>query len=176
MLQRIANIIQDYRERVRELPYVPRTSYVRDSLGYRGDANKLFLTFLFCVRNIGIQFLKDVELIRIKMLCNACGRDMTCCPDSSKADGFRWRCRRMVAGTRCSASRSIRYGSLFQRSHLTLQEVFYLTFDILRREPAHLIEREHHFCHHTIAEWGIFCRDICRAAARNSAVLTSPLR
>ena len=62
------------------MPYVPRTSYGRDSLGYRGDANKLFLTFLFCDRNIGIQFRKDVGLIRSKMLCNACGRDMTYYP------------------------------------------------------------------------------------------------
>ena len=99
-MQHIASIIQDYQERVRELPSVPRTSYGRDSLGYRGDANKLFMTFLFCDRNIGIQFLKDVGLIRSKMLCNACGRDMTYYQDSSKADGFRWRCSRMVAGTR----------------------------------------------------------------------------
>ena len=73
--------------------------YGRDSLVYRGDAKKLFLTFLFCDRNIGIQFLKDVGLIRSKMLCNCCGRDMTCYQYSSKADGFRWRRRRMIAGT-----------------------------------------------------------------------------
>ena len=65
----------------------------------------------------------------------------------------------MVARTRCCAPRSTSQGSLFQRSHLTFQEVLYLTFDILRREPAHQIEREHHFSRHTIAEWGMFCRE-----------------
>ena len=69
MVQRITNIIKDYQDRVRELPYVPVTSFGRDSLGYPGDANKLFLAFLFGDRSIGIQFLKDVGLIRSKVQC-----------------------------------------------------------------------------------------------------------
>ena len=77
MVQRITNITKDYQDRVRKLPYVPATSFGRDSLGYPGDANNLFLAFLFCDRSIGIQFLKDVGLIRSKVQCNSCGRDMT---------------------------------------------------------------------------------------------------
>jgi len=42
------------------MPNVPKTSYGRDSLGYGGDANKLFLTFLFSDHAIGIQFITDV--------------------------------------------------------------------------------------------------------------------
>ena len=86
MVQRITNIIKDYQDRVRELPYVPATSFGRDSLGYPGDANKLFLTFLFCDRSMCIQFLKDVGLIRSKVQCNSCGRDMTWYADPSKLD------------------------------------------------------------------------------------------
>ena len=59
------------------MPYVPETSFRRDSLGYCGDANKLFLTFLFSDHAIGLQFLKDVGLIRSKVQCNSCGFDMT---------------------------------------------------------------------------------------------------
>jgi hypothetical protein len=81
-------------------------SFRRDSLGYPGDVNKLFLTFLFSDHNIGIQFLKDVGLICSKFQCNLCSRDMTWYADPSNLDGFRWQCRRMVAGTRCSGSRS----------------------------------------------------------------------
>jgi transposase-like protein len=65
----------------------------------------------------------------------------------------------MVGGTRCYGSRSIRHGSCFQQSNLALQEVLYLTYDILRREPAKHIQDEHHFNDHTIAEWGMFCRE-----------------
>ena len=46
MVQLITHTIKDYQERLREMRYVPLT-YFRDSLGYCGDANTLFLTFLF---------------------------------------------------------------------------------------------------------------------------------
>ena len=111
------------------MPYVPQMSFRRDSLGFSGDAI-IFLTFLFSDHAIGLEFLKDTWLIRSKVQCNSSGRDMTWHADPSALDRFRWRCRRRGAGTRCSGSRSIRDGSWFQRSHLTLQEVLYLTYDI----------------------------------------------
>jgi hypothetical protein len=58
----ITNVIKKYQDGLREMPYVPKTSYRRDSLGYSIDANRNFLT--------GIQFLKDVGLIRSKVQCN----------------------------------------------------------------------------------------------------------
>jgi hypothetical protein len=54
---------------------------------------------------------------------------------------------------------SIRHGSWFQKSKLTFQEVLYLTYNILRHEPADHIRHEHHFSDHTIADWGMFCRE-----------------
>jgi len=159
MVQRITSVIKEYQDRLREMHYVPKTSFGRDSLRYSGEANKLFLTFLFSDHAIGLQFLKDVGLIRSEVQCNLCGRDMTWHADTSAVDGFRWRCRRMVAGNRCSGSRSIRHGSWFQRSKLTLQEVLFLTYDILSREPAHKIQHEHHFADHMISDWRMFCRE-----------------
>jgi len=88
MVQRITNIIKVYQDAVRELPYVPTTSFRRDSLGCPGDANKLFLTSLFSDRSIGIQFLKDVGLILSKLQCNSCGRRMTWYAHHPKLHGF----------------------------------------------------------------------------------------
>ena len=59
------------------MPYVPQTSFRRDSLGFCGDANKLLLTFLPSDHAIGLQFRMDVGLIRSKVQCNSCGRVMT---------------------------------------------------------------------------------------------------
>jgi hypothetical protein len=64
----------------------------------------------------------------------------------------------MARGTRFSASRSIRQGSWFHNFHLTFQEILYLTYDILRREPAQQIQHEHHFGDYTITDWRLFCR------------------
>ena len=75
MVHHISNVIRVYEDTLREMPYVTITSYQRDSLGYCGDVNKTFLTFLFSNSSIGIQFLKDAGLIRSKVQCNSCGRD-----------------------------------------------------------------------------------------------------
>jgi len=76
MVQRISTIIKDYQGRLRDMPYVTKTSF-QHSLGFSDDANKLFLTFLFSDHAIRLHFLKDVSLIRSNMQCNSCGRDMT---------------------------------------------------------------------------------------------------
>jgi len=75
MVHHISEVIKEYQDKLREMPFVPKTSYQRDSLGYCGDANKTFLAFLFNNSAVGIQFLKDAGLIRNKVLCNSCGRD-----------------------------------------------------------------------------------------------------
>jgi len=81
----------------------------------------------------------------------------------------------MVAGTRCSGSRSIRHGSWFHGSNLTLQEVLYLVYDILYCEPANLIQREHHFSDHTITDWGMFWRETLMVYLEGSSEkLSSP--
>ena len=76
MVLRVSNIIKEYQDILREKPYVPKTYFQRDSMGFSGDANELFLT-LFSDCAIGLQFFKDVELIRSNVQCNSCGCDMT---------------------------------------------------------------------------------------------------
>jgi hypothetical protein len=75
MVHHISNVIDEYQDKLRVMPFVPKTSYQRDLLGYCGEANKTFLTFLFSNSAIAIQFLKDAGLIRSKLQCNSCGRD-----------------------------------------------------------------------------------------------------
>jgi len=144
MVDEIKSVISTYQRHVMEMPYVPKTSYGRASLGDDSEANKLFLTFLFSDMDLGIQFLKDVGLLRSKVPCNTCGRDMNCCAEP------KGRCRRRAAVT-CSETKSIRHDSWFQQSKLTLQEVMYLTYDIVHRVPAHIIHKEHRFGSDTIA-------------------------
>jgi len=48
-----------------------------------------------------------------------------------------------VAGVKCSESRSIKHGSWFQQSNFTFHEILHITYDIVRREPAHQIQKEY---------------------------------
>ena len=50
-----------------EMPFIPRTSFGRAKVGDDGNGNKIFLTYLFIAIDLGIQFLKDVGLIRSKV-------------------------------------------------------------------------------------------------------------
>ena len=110
MVDRIKCSISKYQQRLMETSCVPRTSFRRAHFG-KDDVNKLFLAQLFIYMDLGIQFLKDVGLIRSKVTCNTCGRDMTWCADH-KRDGFRWRCRRLSVVV-CFESKSIKLISWF---------------------------------------------------------------
>jgi hypothetical protein len=63
MVQRTTTIIKDYQDRLCETPYIPKTSFQQDLLGFSGDMNKTFLAFLFSDHTTGLQFLKVVGLI-----------------------------------------------------------------------------------------------------------------
>jgi hypothetical protein len=65
-----------------------------------GGPNKIFLTLLFCDEAIAIVFLKDVDLLRSKVQCNTCGRNVTWSAQIIIPEGFRWLCRKKVAGVK----------------------------------------------------------------------------
>ena len=62
MVQHISNMIKEYQDMLREKPYVPNIAFQRNSMGFSGNANELFLT-LFSDHAVGLQFFKDVGLI-----------------------------------------------------------------------------------------------------------------
>jgi hypothetical protein len=138
---------------------VPDLSYLRRMVRGDGDPNRFFLTYLFTDRAVAIEFLQDVGLLRSQMPCNTCGRDMKWASDSSVREGFRWRCQKRVTGTKCNRSASIKHGSWFQRSNLTLLEILVITYDIVNREQALKIQLEYSLSAHTVADWGMFYRE-----------------
>jgi len=75
MVEQMKCVVSKYQQRLMEMPFVPRSSFGRDSLGKDSEANRLFLTYLFSDMDFGIQLLKDAGLIRSKVTCNTCGRD-----------------------------------------------------------------------------------------------------
>ena len=159
MVECIRQVVAEYEGRLRKMQWVPRVSYGCGMLRKDGAPNRNFLTYLFGDLELAIQFLTDVGVIRSKVQCNICGRDMKWTADHNRTDGFRWRCRKSVAGVRCRGTASIRHGSWFQLSNLPLVEIILITYDILRRDSAHQIENEHNLNDHTIADWGMFCRE-----------------
>jgi len=54
MVQRIGNIIKEYQDILHEEPYVSKTSFQRDLMGFSSDANEHFLDFLYSDQVIGL--------------------------------------------------------------------------------------------------------------------------
>ena len=106
--------------------------------------NKMFLMYLFSDQVIALGFLKDVGLIRSKVQCNICDREVTWFAKPNLPEGFHWRCQRRVAGARCRGSASIRHGSRFQKSNLTLQEILLITYNIVCCKPPLKIHLAHY--------------------------------
>jgi len=66
MMQKISEVVV-YEKRLRGMPFVPGSSYGRGMLREDGGPNKTFFTYLFCDRDMGIQFMKDVGLLWSKV-------------------------------------------------------------------------------------------------------------
>lgn len=111
-----------------------------------GVANKLFVAFLLSNTEVGVQFWKDVGLIRSIMVCCKFGWQMSWCVNTNRKDGYRWRCRRNTSSA-CSASTSIRHGSWFQQSNLYFIKVLFLTCIVHSYEHARENEYDWRFGH-----------------------------
>ena len=76
-----------------------------------------------------IEFLLSLNLLKNSMVCpgitanGTCGKNMQLEENSTKADGYRWTC-----SWKCGTTRSVRSGSIFSKSRLSLQKclmIFY---------------------------------------------------
>jgi hypothetical protein len=137
MVEEISKHITQYEVRLREMQRGPKLSRGRRMVGPDSGQNRLFFSTLFYDHIMVVQFLKDIGLLKNVMSCDSFGRDMTWSADTHLNDEFIWRCNRRVAGVKCHQKTSIRRGSWFRHSKLTLYEIIMITYDIVCREPAH---------------------------------------
>jgi hypothetical protein len=117
-VQRIKEIVAELEERLRKMPSVPTFSYGSGQVRKGGAPNRNILKQLFGHKDLAIQYLTDVGLVRSNVRCNVCEGDMTWCAAPDKLDGFIWRCQRRIVGGRCRGTVSIKQGSCLQLSNL----------------------------------------------------------
>ena len=78
MVSQLQQVVIQYIERLQLKSYVPRFSYGRGLTRDDGGPNTLFFAYLFRDDALAITFLQDAKLIRSQVLCDTCGRFMTC--------------------------------------------------------------------------------------------------
>ncbi len=119
-----------------------------------------------------IQWLMEQELLASGVRCPhpTCGRPMTLQPDKSTSDGYRWQCRRTVKGERRHQRfRSVRCGSWFQKSNLTLAEILQISYFWSQDYSQQQVQHELGLTPKTTVDWYMFHREICEAEILDSS-------
>ena len=82
-------------------------------------------------------------------------------------DGFIWRCTKKECGYKVS----VRAGSWFENSHLTLKEIVKLTYYWVHKTRQETVRRELRInCEETVVDWFNFCREVCSEVIENENV------
>lgn len=105
-----------------------------------------------------LKWLARHKLIRNAYRCNTCEESMLMKKESRLQDGFRWRC------TRCGGTKSVRDGSFFSKSKLSLQKLVKLLYLWCMDTPQTFILHELQMSdtsQKTISDWCNLCRELC---------------
>ena len=108
-----------------------------------------------------ICWLIERKLICNSRLCLQCDSQMRLVECSDRSDGCKWECRRQVNGKRHKVEFSIRKGSWFEGSNLTLEEILKLTYWWCRDVQQETMRFEVDVSGNTVVDWDSFCREVC---------------
>lgn len=105
-----------------------------------------------------LQWLARRRLVKNSRFCEGCEINMSLNSKGQSTDGYIWSCKR------CRRAKSIRQGSFFTGSHLSLEQLLLVIYCWTNDFPQKLIVKEAELgpaANHTVIDWCSFCRDIC---------------
>ena len=112
-------------------------------------------------REIFTRWLMDEGLIASKRTCPICNEEMELVDCTDRSDGYRWECRKRANGKRHKSNVSIRKGSWFENSNLTVEEVLKFTYWWTEGLTQEQIKKQLHINPNTAVDWDMFCRETC---------------
>ncbi|CAB4036959.1 Hypothetical predicted protein, partial [Paramuricea clavata] len=117
-----------------------------------------------------IQWCMDEGLIAKSRLCCHCDLPMKLVKCEDRSDKYKWECRKSVNGKRHKVEISIRKGSWFEKSNMTLEEVLKFTYWWCRDVRQEEIRHELNIAAHTAVDWDSFCRETCEVGLWNANI------
>ena len=108
-----------------------------------------------------IQWLMEDGLLGKSRVCSVCGDDMKLLNCDDRSDGFKWECRRRTNSKRHKVELSIRAGSWFEQSKMTLEEILKYCYWWCQELDQAQIRHELGLATHTGVDWDSFCREVC---------------
>ncbi|XP_035220741.1 uncharacterized protein LOC118193724 [Stegodyphus dumicola] len=95
----------------------------------------------------------DCGLLKDNVCCEKCKIPCGLVNQKKSSNGSIWRCKM------CRAEKSIRRGSWFACSKLNLQEIFFLTWELIKGTASSNIEEDFGFSSTTLADWRQFVNE-----------------
>ena len=108
-----------------------------------------------------VHWLMDKELMAKERSCPMCAGEMSLTRCEDRSDGLKWECRKQVNGKRHKTEVSIRKGSWFDNSKMTLEENLKLTYWWCQDLDQSQIKHELGLAESTGVDWDNFCREVC---------------
>ncbi|GBM95020.1 hypothetical protein AVEN_29382-1 [Araneus ventricosus] len=122
------------------------------------------LSFLYGLKNGPkrdvIDFCMKMDLIAKEYVCPSCNEKMELSECSTLEDGFIWCCRKYGQNAH-HIKRSVRKGSWFECSHLSMPEVLIFTYLFVKKTSNEWIVDELNVSEPTVVDWKSFCREVC---------------
>ena len=141
-------------------------SYQRQKAGNVWDDMSVFVTYDELLKNVlmtkelTIKWLMKERLIALKQNCPRCG-EMLLVECEDRSDGFRWECRKQSGNRHHKQALSIRKGTWFEQSNLTLEEVLKFTYWWCQDLSQWQIRRQLNINPNKAVDWDSFCRKTC---------------
>ncbi|KFM62518.1 hypothetical protein X975_17148, partial [Stegodyphus mimosarum] len=109
-------------------------------------------------------------LIGTYFVCCKCGENMRLCERKGSMDGFEWRCRKQGKVNAHDVRRSVRKGSWFSHSHLSMCDILRITRCWFLRMGNDSVMQEVKVHEHAVVDWFMFCREVCMTSVINDSV------
>lgn len=143
-------------------------SYGKDNEMTRWTYRRL-LTEAIPNKEATLQFCFDIGLIPAQRSCPTCGANMTLMKDSKVSDGHRWYCRSRKSAKKHEHKLSLRTGTFFEKSNMTLEEIIQIMYMWVHGHSQKQIHHELGTAQHTDVDWSSFCREVCETTIINSS-------
>ena len=139
-------------------------SYKRsDKEGNFTSYDDLMKNFLWD-KDFTLLWLKQDGLLAASRACSICASEMKWAECMDRSDGYLWKCQKQLNGKRHRSEKSIREGSWFEKSNLTIEEVLKFTYWWCQDVKQWQIKQQLGLGSHTAVDWDMFCREVCEVA------------
>ena len=142
------------------------TSYNRQSKSSHLTYDELVENYVINNECI-IKWLQEMEIIASSAVCSQCQSEMTLTSCNDRSNGYKWQCRKSINGKRHKVEASIRKGSWFDNSNMTLTEIIKFTYWWCVGLDQTQITLQLKLSPNTAVDWTMFCREVCLTTIEN---------